>query len=648
MKKTNRRIWSVLLVLLMVMMTLTGYGEGQAATANYMTVRYDGKLHSIASRYQTKAKVNGKKVKMAVPGIIINGANMVPATVIKKTGITYSYNKSKKQAVLTYGVKKIKITMGKKYAYVNGKKKSMGTRALPVYYVGAKKTCNLYPARFVFEAMGMKYTWNNTASTCSIVTVPAITAAPTATPVVSQEPTATVSLSPAPTMQVTDSPIPTATLTQTSESTAEPVVTATVIATPVPTVEATQEPVVVTSPVSITARPETGSALTPTISPEVSTGTALVTGDDTEMKAMWISYLEYGNGGYSKAQFTTKMTGIFDKCVEYGMNTVIVQVRPFSDAMYQSDYFPWSKYASGTAGKDPGYDPLEIMVELAHARGLKIHAWLNPYRVTLGSTKASALPAGSPAKKWMQSSDASVQRRVLTYGSNLYYNPSISAVRTLIINGVKEIVEGYDVDGIHFDDYFYPNLGNSYETNFDAPEYQAYLERCKEKNVSPKSIVSWRRSNVNTLVKGVYAAVKEVNSKVEFGISPAGNISNLTSKNAYYVNVSTWMSKEGYVDYICPQIYWSFYNATCPFAATVDKWASLKKNEKIKLYIGIAVYRAGSNLETEWKTSDTVLKRQIEYGRGVAAVNGFAFYRYDSFGLAITQKEVKNLVAVLK
>ena len=125
----------------------------------------------------------------------------------------------------------------------------------------------------------------------------------------------------------------------------------------------------------------------------------------------------------------------------------------------------------------------------------------------------------------------------------------------MIINGVKEIVKNYDVDGIHFDDYFYPQMNSTYKTAFDAKEYNSYVENKEAKGETPMSIVSWRRYNVNTLIKGVYAAVKEVDANVVFGISPAGNIDNLLSSSGYYANVKTWMANDNYVDYICPQIY---------------------------------------------------------------------------------------------
>ena len=641
-KRTMKRVFSLFLICIIVICNsyVQDLVRVDAATESYIAVKYGGKKHLFPKTKQTSARVNGKKITTSMPGVIINGVNLVSPTVLKRKelGISYSYDKSKKVVTLKKDKTTIKVTMGSKIARVNGKKVRMGTAAQRMYYISKKKHYNMIPARFVIETFGMSYTWKQSGRYCAIkVKKPKETATPTIVPTATAKPTPTI----VPTVVPTSTVVPTATLKVTNAPVTSSTPTATVEVASSPTVTSTPEitstPVVVSSP-SVVSSP--GVTSTPSI-----TATPSVPAE--EMKAMWISYLEYGGTAKTKSKFTSMINTMFDNCVSYGMNTVIVQVRPFSDAMYKSAYFPWSRYASGTIGEDPGYDPLAIMVQLAHKKGLKIQAWVNPYRVTLGSTSVSALPDGHPAKTWRNSSSSAVKRRVLTYNGNLYYNPSSTQVRTLITDGVKEIVQNYDVDGIHFDDYFYPNLGSDYKNNFDAQEYDNYVEQCEAKGTTPKSIVSWRRSNVNSLIKKVYQAVKSVDPNCEFGISPAGNIDNLLSSCAYYVDVKTWMSKDGYVDYICPQIYWSFQNSVCPFKETVDRWASLKTNDNVKLYIGLAVYRAGSNEEKEWSTSNTVLKRQVQYGRKVEKVNGFAFYRYESFLLKRSQKEIENLLPLL-
>lgn len=380
-----------------------------------------------------------------------------------------------------------------------------------------------------------------------------------------------------------------------------------------------------------------------------------------EMRAMWISYLEFKTTGYTETEFKAKIDEMFDNCVELSMNTVVVQVRPFGDALYPSKYFPWSKYVSGTQGKNPGYDPLAYMVDAAHKRGLEFHAWINPYRVTLQSTDYSALAEDNYARIWHDDDDTTNDRNILEFDTsgqkkpNIYYNPASAAAQKLIVNGVKEIVTNYDVDGIHFDDYFYPNLGSKYKTTFDNVEYNEYVTKCIDDGKKPNAIDVWRRNNVNTLVKKVYAAIKDINSNVIFGISPAGNPVNLYLTQGNYVDVKTWMASDKYIDYICPQLYWSFehelVDKATGFATAFDKatdyWLSLRKSSTVNMYIGIPTFRAGSNLETEWEENDDVLQRMIEYGRSTGEVDGYFFFRYDSFFAKATQVEVENLLSVL-
>ncbi len=370
-----------------------------------------------------------------------------------------------------------------------------------------------------------------------------------------------------------------------------------------------------------------------------------------EMKAVWISYLEFasfGKEGYTEAAFRKFIDTMFDNVVSLNMNTVIVQVRPFGDAMYKSSYFPWSRYAAGTQGKNPGYDPLAYMVDAAHARGLEIHAWLNPYRVTTGSTDLSKLSKDNPARVWKEDKNTSNDRNVLSFGGNLYFNPAVKEVQTLITNGVKEIVNNYDVDGIHFDDYFYPSLGSSYTSNFDATEYNTYAAATKKAGKTPMTIGDWRRNNVNTLVKGIYSAVKNINPKVQFGISPGGFIDSLGSNLGYYVDINTWLSKDGYVDYICPQIYWTFSNATYPYDKTLQKWLKARTSSSVKVYVGIANYRAGSTLEADWKNDVDVLRKQVEYARKTGLVDGFMFFRYDFFYNKVTKPGIDRMLDILK
>lgn len=213
-----------------------------------------------------------------------------------------------------------------------------------------------------------------------------------------------------------------------------------------------------------------------------------------EMRGVWVSYLDWNGWAKDEAGYKKAMDQTLDLCVQKGLNAVFLQVRPDGDAMYPSQYFPWSKFASGKQGKNPGYDPLAYAVQAAHQRGLQLHAWINPYRITGYLNRYSDLCASNPAIAWAKDGDSSNDRWVLCQNGEYYYNPAIPQVRQLIIDGVKEIVTNYEVDGIHFDDYFYPNLDDSKaETWFDYPEYQA--------GGTSLSVAAWRRNNVNELVR---------------------------------------------------------------------------------------------------------------------------------------------------
>ncbi|ROR29213.1 uncharacterized lipoprotein YddW (UPF0748 family) [Mobilisporobacter senegalensis] len=368
-----------------------------------------------------------------------------------------------------------------------------------------------------------------------------------------------------------------------------------------------------------------------------------------ELRAVWISYLEFSNKGYSESQFKKKINEMFDNSVDLKMNAVIVQVRPMGDALYNSDYFPWSVYVSGKQGKDPGFDPLEYMVEAAHKRGLEFHAWLNPYRVTLSTTDYNTLSKDNPARIWKEDSSTKNDRNVLSFGSSLYYNPASKEVQNMIVSDIENIVNKYDVDGIHFDDYFYPSLGSSYKSNFDYKEYNTYKESTTKAGKTPMTIDAWRRNNVSTLVRNVYKSIKAIDSSVEFGISPHGNISNLMAKDKYYVDVEKWLSTDGYVDYIAPQIYWSFTHKICPFDDTVQRWLDTRTANSVKMYIGIANYKAKATIsdDPEWKKANDELKRQVEYGRKTGSVDGFLFFRYEHFFKDAMQVEVDNLIEIL-
>ena len=340
-----------------------------------------------------------------------------------------------------------------------------------------------------------------------------------------------------------------------------------------------------------------------------------------ETKAVWISYLEYQSimQGKSKSQFTSNIKTMFGNLANDGFNTVFVHVRSHSDAMYDSDIFPWSVYCTGTEGKDPGYDPLEIMVSEAHSAGLKIEAWINPYRIK-GTSNTSKIARSSPAYEWLDSG------KVIVLDNGIYYNPADEDVIELIVSGVEEIVRNYDVDGIHFDDYFYPTTAES----FDKSYYNEY-----KSNGGNLKLASWRRQNVNILIKEVYSAIKAIDSSCRFGVSPAGNMEQ--NYNTLYCDVYTWVTSKGYVDYICPQIYFGFNNKSRPYLDVLAEFSDMITRNDVELIVGLAAYKAGAedtyagdSGKKEWINYNDILARQVLAARNENRYSGFALYRYDS------------------
>ena len=345
-----------------------------------------------------------------------------------------------------------------------------------------------------------------------------------------------------------------------------------------------------------------------------------------EIRAMWISYKEWETMDFSsEAAFTEQAAQLMANSAELGMNRVLVQVRPFADAIYPSELFPWSDLCTGTQGQDPGYDPLAILVEQAHSAGLAIEAWVNPYRVRLNASyPAGELAADNPAithPEWAKE-----------VNGGIYLDPANPDVQAYIADGVQEILDNYAVDGIHFDDYFYPTT----EESFDEAEYAA--------SGTDLSLADWRRENVNSLVSLVYRTVKESSPTAVFGISPQGNPDN--NYNGQYSDVGLWMSTPGYLDYVMPQIYWGFgYTLKSgsdrfAFENIVAEWAAMPRADSVALCAGLGAYRIGDgdggsneNSTSQWQTGCN-LASQVEGLRG-AGLDGYALYRYASlFGNA--------------
>lgn len=346
-------------------------------------------------------------------------------------------------------------------------------------------------------------------------------------------------------------------------------------------------------------------------------------GENTqEKRGVWVSYLELERllKGKSQKEFESELDKVFDNLKELNCNTLVFQVRPHGDALYPSKVYPWSYYVTGTQGKEPDFDPLKIVIEKAKREHIAVEAWVNPYRVK-GSNTEWALCETNPAVK--------NKELTLEYQGAIYYDPSNEEVRKMVVAGVKELVENYEISAIQFDDYFYPTQ----EENYDIKQYKAY-----QKKGGTLSHKDFRREEVNKLIKEVYKTVKETNPAVAFGISPQGN--NKNNYEVMCIDVEKWVTEEGYIDYIAPQLYWGFEHETAGFESKVKEWVNLVDHSKVKLYIGLGAYRIGEVEEgagsgkKEWIEHTDILARQVKLLQETGEVKGFLFYRYDSlFGL---------------
>lgn len=353
------------------------------------------------------------------------------------------------------------------------------------------------------------------------------------------------------------------------------------------------------------------------------------------MKAVWISYIDFASilTNKTESQFRKNFENVCKNSVDFGLNTVVCQVRIHGDAVYPSQYFAWSHIIAGL-GKNPGYDPLKIMVEIAHKYNLSFQAWINPFRTFL-NTDISKVPENTVFKKWYNDPNKKGKNIVL-YSGRWYYNPAEPEARELILNGVSEIINNYKVDGIHFDDYFYPTT----DASFDSKSYQNYGKG--------KSLADFRRDCVSALVKSVYDTVKKKNNNILFGISPQANISN--DMNKQYADVKLWSKNNGYIDYICPQVYYNYKSESLDFKKSIDEWNSLVTASNVKLMIGLAPYRIGwldtwackNSSHTEntsdcgkygWRTTDVnssnILARQVADSFALNKCKGIFLYSYN-------------------
>lgn len=344
-----------------------------------------------------------------------------------------------------------------------------------------------------------------------------------------------------------------------------------------------------------------------------------------EMRGVWIATVTNINfpskQGLSQKQLKKELDDIVETAEKAGLNAIFFQVRPCADAFYPSDIFPYSKYLTGEQGAFPqsNLDCLGYLISVASEKGIDIHAWINPYRVTMSEKDESGLCETNPAV-------LHPEYTVKYADGKTYFNPGLPEVRELIIDGVRELLNKYpELAGIHFDDYFYPYPSGDAKFDDDYA-YEVYG--------NGMDLADWRRENVNTLIKDTYEVIKEINSDVSFGVSPFGIWANASSNtpvegstssgleayNSLYCDALAW-ANGGYVDYLVPQIYWSFSSSAAPFDNIARWWNAQLDGTGVDFYVGHAAYKTA-----EFPSNEIAI--QVEFARTLLSYKGSMYYGY--------------------
>lgn len=355
---------------------------------------------------------------------------------------------------------------------------------------------------------------------------------------------------------------------------------------------------------------------------------SVVTTSTENIKGIWVSQFDmhpiYRNGSKQRDEkdYRNRIKTMIGNLADDGFDTVFLQLRPNGDSMYESDIYPNSKYIAGVYGGETEYDAIEIFLSIAKDSGISVHAWINPYRLC---TEDELTDYGK-GKLYEWYCEGLGKRIELGDDGLLYLDPSYGEATELIVDGAKEILDKYDFDGIHIDDYFYPT---EFEFNDEA---EFLLSGYGDKG-------DFRRSNIDRTVCALYNAAHEY-GKV-FGVSPAGNIYSLSE--GWYVDIYKWCSDEGYIDYVMPQLYFGFENETCPFEKILADWTDAVTNERIELYIGLSAAKcalgsegiedsyAGGTGRYEWQNNKDILARSVSLINKNTTADGFCIFTYSSF-----------------
>ncbi len=332
----------------------------------------------------------------------------------------------------------------------------------------------------------------------------------------------------------------------------------------------------------------------------------VVTPSTTELRGVWVAYYELDKllSGCDAKEAEKAITAMVDHVAERGLNTIFFHLRGNGDAYYSSKVYPVADGVKDLIAK--GFDPLACAVTAAHARGMELHAWINPYR--LGKRKGvEDLPT-------------------FTHEGVTYYAPHDDGVQQLIIRGIREILDNYEVDGVQFDDYFYPlsALPTDKPGEMEKTAFAAY-----QKKHPAATVGDFRREGVSSLIRQVHTLAQK--QRIPFGVSPAGDGERV--KEGMYADVMGWMAA-GEIDYVCPQLYFGFDHDTYPFHEILEQWLSYEREVGVKLYVGLALYKVGENDryagsgEEEFTAHDSVMARQINFLRTREGVEGFGLFSY--------------------
>ncbi|MFH0517020.1 glycoside hydrolase family 10 protein [Streptomyces sp. M41] len=344
-----------------------------------------------------------------------------------------------------------------------------------------------------------------------------------------------------------------------------------------------------------------------------------------EMRGVWVATVANrdwpSRQGLPAAEQRAELIDHLDNAADANLNTIVLQVRPTADALWPSPYEPWSQVLTGKQGGDPGWDPLGTAVTEAHARGMQLHAWFNPYRIA-NHTDPTRLVKTHPARRnpgW-----------VVAYGGKLYYNPGLPEVRAFVRQAMLDAVERYPVDAVHFDDYFYPYpvAGQAFD---DTDAYDRYGGGFPTR-------AAWRRDNIDKLIREMAAGISELRPATRFGISPFGVWRNAATDplgsdtragvqtyDDLYADTRKWV-REGWIDYICPQLYWNIGFAAADYAKLVPWWAEVARGSRTQLYIGEALYKAGDPAQPAAWQDRAELSRHLTLAKKHVEARGHVYF----------------------